>query len=402
MMETSTSKSKHMTLEDRLEIQSCLEHGMTFKATATRIGKDQTTVSKEVKKHITVVPASVQRMKPNGTPIDEVCPKLIKAPFVCNPCKKRRTSCIYAKHLYYGKRAHDEYETLLRESREGIPLNKDEFYEIDRVISDGIKKGQRLYHIMQTHKLGVSKSSVYRHLKRGYLSVAAIDFPRVVKFKPRRSRQGAYVPKSVKVGRTYEDFASFKAENGLTSWIEMDTVIGRIGGKVIMTLHFTMCDFMAGFILENKSAAAVRSVFDRLRLSFSDNGLRFGDVFPVLLTDNGGEFADVASIENDLRADKETALFFCDPCQASQKPNIEKNHTLFRDIVPKGESFDGFTQGDVNLIFSHVNGVKRKVLYGKSPYELFAFTFGEVIATLLGITHIPAEQVIQSPRLLNR
>ena len=43
-------KNKHLTLEDRNTIQQCLDHGMTFKAIAAQIGKDQTTVSKAVKK----------------------------------------------------------------------------------------------------------------------------------------------------------------------------------------------------------------------------------------------------------------------------------------------------------------------------------------------------------------
>ena len=34
-------KNKHLTLEDRNTIQQCLEHGMTFKAIAAQIGKDQ-------------------------------------------------------------------------------------------------------------------------------------------------------------------------------------------------------------------------------------------------------------------------------------------------------------------------------------------------------------------------
>lgn len=42
-------KNKHMTLDERIEIQECLNKGMTFKAIAQRIGKDPTTVSKEVK-----------------------------------------------------------------------------------------------------------------------------------------------------------------------------------------------------------------------------------------------------------------------------------------------------------------------------------------------------------------
>ena len=54
-----------------------------------------------------------------------------------------------------------------------------------------------------------------------------------------------------------------------------------------------------------------------------------------------------------LKGEKEACLFFCDPMQSCQKAQIEKNHTLFRDIVPKGSSFDHFTQDTVNLIFSH-------------------------------------------------
>ena len=47
--ETTTKKHMHLTLDEREEIQGCLNHGMTFKAIGQRIGKDQTTVSKEVK-----------------------------------------------------------------------------------------------------------------------------------------------------------------------------------------------------------------------------------------------------------------------------------------------------------------------------------------------------------------
>jgi len=86
--------------------------------------------------------------------------------------------------------------------------------------------------------------------------------------------------------------------------------------------------------------------------------------------------------------------------QSSQKPRVEKNHTLFRDIVPKGESFDAFTQDTVNLIFSHINSVKRKSLNGKTPYEVFSFMFGENTASLMGISKIHSAEVMQSPKLL--
>lgn len=404
MPDLSTKKNKHMSLDDRIEIQSCLDHAMTFKAIARRLCKDQTTISKEVKKHITVNPSeSISRFGANGDPVViQPCPLLLKAPFVCNACKKRRVRCNFQKQLYIAKNAHREYETLLTESREGIPLNKETFYEVDFILSQGIKKGQHLYHVIQTNNLGISQATVYRHLHRGYLSVSKMDFPRVVKFKKRQQYNENYIPKAAKVGRNYDDFLSYVDENNLSSWVEMDTVIGRIGGKAILTFDFTLGNFMFGLLLEGRTSAEVTQKVRSLKERLSSNGVRFGDVFPLLLTDNGGEFSNVSAFIANADGEIESSLYFCDPFRSCQKPKVEKNHTLFRDIVPKGESFDSFTQETVDLIFSHVNNVKRKSLNGKSPYEMFVFTYGEKIASLLGISYVSADEVLQSPKLLKK
>jgi IS30 family transposase len=180
----------------------------------------------------------------------------------------------------------------------------------------------------------------------------------------------------------------------------MDTVIGSEGGKVIMTFDFTRDNFMFGLLLDDKTAAEAASRVRALKAGLVVGGVRFGDVIPLLLTDNGGEFSNVSAFIDDLDGAAETSLFFCDPYRSSQKPKVEKNHTIFRDIVPKGKSFNNFTQDTVNLIFSHVNGVKRKSLNGKSPYEAFTFLYGNKIPALLGISEIPADQVVQAPILL--
>jgi IS30 family transposase len=396
-------KNKHMTFDDRLEIQECLNRGMTFKAIAQRVGKDQTTISKEVKKHLAVQEDNVRRTDAGGRPVTpEACPLLLRAPFVCNPGKKRHTHCRHRKQYYHAKPAQKDYEALLKEAREGIPLSKESFWEIDRVVSKCVKDGQHVYHILQTHDLGVSKSTIYRHLKRGYLSASPLDFPRVVKFKARRQKRGEYVPKAAKAGRTHDDFLAYIMEGGISSWVEMDTVIGRIGGKAIVTFDFTFCNFMFGKLVDDKSAAEVAEKIERLKASLVSEETRFGDVFPLVLTDNGGEFSNVAAIENDADGNRETLLFFCDPYQSSQKPKVEKTHTMFRDIVPKGSSFDDFTQDTVDLVFSHVNSVKRKSLNGKTAYEVFSFTFGEKVGKILGIEPIPPDRVVQSPLLLKK
>ena len=383
------TKHKHLTLSDRNDIQLGLERCETFKAIGQLILKDPTTVSKEVKRN-----KQIRDSTSNNLP----CPLLDKAPFVCNGCPKRRQNCGYQKVFYLAKQAQKQYEQTLVEAREGTPLNSQTFWDIDKVISDGVKKGQHIYHILKTHNLDVSSSTVYRHIRKGYLSIAPIDLARAVKFKDRRKNNLPSIPKEAKKGRSYEDFQNYLSLNQLDYWLEMDTVMGRMGGKVLLTFNLSFCNFIFARLLDNKTALEVTKHLYDIKNTLYQADKDFFQLFPVILTDNGGEFARVDDIEMDVRG--ESKLFFCDPNRSDQKGRIEKNHTLIRDILPKGTYFDNLTQEDINLVCSHVNSVKRAALNGKSAYELFTFTYGEEISKLLGISKIPAEDVCQSSKLL--
>ena len=383
------TKHKHLTLSDRNDIQLGLERGETFKAIGQLILKNPTTVSKEVKRNRQVRESTCDNLP---------CTLLDKAPFVCNGCPKRRQNCGFKKIFYLAKQAQKQYEQTLVEAREGTPLNSQTFWDIDKVISDGVKKGQHIYHILKTHNLDVSSSTVYRHIRKGYLSIASIDLARAVKFKERRKSKLPSIPKEAKKGRSYEDFQNYLVLNQLDSWLEMDTVMGRMGGKVLLTFNLSFCNFIFARLLDNKTALEVTKHLYDIKNTLHQADKDFFQLFPVILTDNGGEFARVDDIEMDVRG--ESKLFFCDPNRSDKKGRIEKNHTLIRDILPKGTSFDNLTQEDINLVCSHVNSVKRAALNGKSAYELFAFTYGEEIPKLLGISKIPAEDVCQSSTLL--
>ncbi|MCP9061190.1 MULTISPECIES: IS30 family transposase [Streptococcus] len=383
------TKHKHLTLSDRNDIQLGLERSETFKAIGQSILKDPTTVSKEVKRNRQIRESTCHNLP---------CPLLDKAPFVCNGCPKRRQNCGYKKIFYLAKQAQKQYEQTLIEAREGTPLNSKTFWDMDKVISDGVKKGQHIYHILKTHNLDVSSSTVYRHIRKGYLSIAPIDLARAVKFKERRKSKLPSIPKEAKKGRSYEDFQNYLALKQLNSWLEMDTVMGRMGGKVLLTFNLSFCNFIFARLLDNKTTLEVTKHLYDIKNTLHQADKDFFQLFPVILTDNGGEFARVDDIEMDVRG--ESKLFFCDPNRSDQKGRIEKNHTLIRDILPKETSFDNLTQEDINLVCSHVNSVKRAALNGKSAYELFAFTYGEEIPKLLGISKIPAEDVCQSSKLL--
>ncbi|HEL0026912.1 TPA: IS30-like element ISSeq6 family transposase [Streptococcus equi subsp. zooepidemicus] len=386
-------KHKQLTLSDRTDIQMGIEQRKPFSAIAAKLGKDPSTISKEVRRNLFIKETTVQSNC-------NTCPLLKKAPYVCNNCPRKRSDCGFKKQFYYAKKAQLNYETQLSEARTGVALNKEEFYTMDNIVSSAIKKGQHLNHIISSNNLTPSRASSYRYLEKGYLSARPIDFPRVVKFRKRRTSQLPPIPKKDKVGRTYEYFQKHQAKEDLTSWIEMDTVIGRIGGKVLLTFNVSLCNFIFARLLDNKTATEVAKHLYAIKNDFFKADRDFHEFSPVILTDNGGEFARVDNIEMDIRG--ELKLFFCDPNRSDQKARIEKNHTFLRDILPKGTSFDNLTQDDINLVCSHVNGVRRHALNGKSAYELFTFTYGKDIAILLGITKIDPEDVLQSPRLLDK
>ncbi len=124
------TKHKHLTLSDRNDIQLGIERCETFKAVGQSILKDPTTVSNEIKR--------ARESTSNNLP----CPLLDKALFVCNGCPKRRQNCGYQKISYLAKQAQKQYEQTLIEAREGTPLNSQTLWDMDKVISDGIKKEQ--------------------------------------------------------------------------------------------------------------------------------------------------------------------------------------------------------------------------------------------------------------------
>ena len=195
-----------------------------------------------------------------------------------------------------------------------------------------------------------------------------------------------------KVGHLYSDFLDHLQSSDYHYWFEMDTVIDRIGGKVLLTFNVSSCNFLFARLLDNKTAAQVVEHLNRIKLNLLKNKLTFSSLFPIILTDNGGKFTDISSIESDN--ENHCHLFFCEPNRPDQKARIEKNHTLIRDYFPKGTSFDEYTQEDINLAVSHLNGVKRQSLNNKSAYECFTFMFGKSIAKTLAVNYIEPNNVI--------
>ena len=66
---------------------------------------------------------------------EDLCPSLLKPPYVCNGCDgSQKGKCRKIKFYYYAKKANYDYLDILSSSRLGINLSLDIVYEINKTI----------------------------------------------------------------------------------------------------------------------------------------------------------------------------------------------------------------------------------------------------------------------------
>ena len=128
---------------------------------------------------------------------------------------------------------------------------------------------------------------------------------------------------------------------------------------------------------------------------------RFHELFPIILTDNGVEFSKPNEIEFNGYHVYKTKLFYCDPGHSEQKGKIENNHEYIRRFIPKGISFNDYTQDDINLMINHINSVKRDSLCGCNPYELMIQFLPKEIIDLFDIQEINQNEIILKKKLFD-
>jgi IS30 family transposase len=264
-------------------------------------------------------------------------------------------------------------------------------------------KGQSLHHICINHtdEIMLDERTLYNYVDKSIFTARNIDMPRVVRMGRRKKHVDRFkVDKKCRIGRTYQDFLKFIQEHPDLPVVEMDTVVGRVGGKVLLTLHFTVPQLMIAFIRDANTSQSVIDVLNQLYLVLGQD--TFCYLFPVLLCDNGSEFSNPSAIEFDSYGHRRTRVFYCDPQAPFQKGAAENNHALIRRIVPKGASFDELTQQVVSLMMNHINSYSRLNLGNKTPYWTFAMLYGEESLRRMNVELIPADKVTLHPSLLKR
>ena len=385
---------RHFTENERRMLEDGLKSHRSMEEIASALCKHRTSVCRELKRNRTRVGVGVEERE---------CPRLLAPPYVCNSCDQYN-NCHMQRWVYLSHPAHEHSLDVLVSSRDGFNLTSEELEVINEIVRKGTENGQSPHHILYSHRneIPISEKTLYRlvnagmiSVKRHHLRMAAYRKPRASKLKKRKGR----LDRKYLDGRRLDDYRIYMDSRRGGDVVEIDSVVGPRGShKVLLTINVNCCGLMLAFIREANTAQSVVDIFNMLEARL---GLAcFQKLFPVILTDNGSEFAWPSKIERNELGQERTRVFYCHPYSASEKPHVENNHENLRKIIEKHVSFDGLTQKDVDLVVCHVNSMVRKAYGNKTAIDRFIELFGENTAKRLNLTKIPADDVCLKPQLV--
>ena len=379
------TKYNQLNKDERDTIQYMLDKGHNFTSISNAIKKDRTTISKEIRRNRYIKGYDDYfNQKYIKHAVDEC--NLLKTKHVCNHCNNKGY-CHKRKLYYNSKFAQIRYESILKQSRQGVNISRETIDEIEHSIVPLIKdKKQSINQIYLTHRdiLYFSIPTLYRYIDLGVLSLCNLDLPKKVKYKPRKDNKDKENKRKLAllIGRKYEDYINYYLENTDSNVCEMDTVEGdQNSSKVLLTIILIKTNFMIIRLMDKKNVASVNKEFDIFK---SKLGIElYSKVFNIILTDNGSEFFDPLHIELDYNTgEKISNVFYCQPYSSWQKGCIEKNHEYIRKVFPKGTSFDDMSLDLIHKLENTINNIPRKKFDGKSPYELTKELYPELLKKL--------------------
>ena len=349
----------HLSAEERDEIIAQLSGGKSFRTTAKRIGRSVSTAEREVKRALVLT---------NGWEKSS-CPLRGKKYTVCNQCPVHAV-CRRPKVYYSRDKGQDQaYEKKHALRRTGTP--KSLVDAIDEEVAEGNDKGQSIEYIQHFYPNSskVSAVTIRRWIIQGRLSTSAIRLRRRKAYRRNSARPGVPV-------------------------IELDSVEGTTcDERSILTIMFVSEHFQYGRVYSKSDGPSEVAGYLRILLG------ELSDVAPgkefVFLADNGIEFDGIVPLEKEFPF---LHVFYASPYRSTDKAHCERNHEKFRYVVPKGISLDGFSQEDIDEMFSNVDSYATKATGWKRPCELLAGSYSPELLSFTGVRPMSVTDVNLRPK----
>jgi len=428
------NKGKQFNIEKRAMLSRMVAKGSKAKEIGDALGMDPTSVSRELKRNRAKTKEAESDgmlcrscLHKRGCTIKKVCGSLScsqrcngckavakcrkyaefacnrpnRFPFVCNGCPKEGY-CPLEHYAYLPDAAEEVARGRLITSREGANLTYEEYEVQDAILRDRvIDKGQSIHHVLATNgkELGCSEKTLYRRIEKGVYTVKAHHLPRQVSLKKRKYKKKyeyEHDPKTDRTGHLYSDWLIYRYKNGITYYFQMDFLgAPHKSDKEILVLTMIGISFSLLYIIENATQEKIIALFDMIEEEIGIGNFR--KLFPAILTDRDTLFDDFNSLEFDKNGESRTRIFFCNPGESNQKPNVENYNAQLRPMFPKRAVLNEYSQQELYLAASNLNSRCLSSIDDRTPMDLFIEIFGKELSDLLHQRKIPPKEVRIKP-----
>lgn len=342
-----TAHYRHLTIADRIEIQRLVDLDVPQAEIARRVGVHRSTISRELRR------GSWQPERDHAN----------LRPYLRNKLNTRDPH----ERLYLAGQAQLQADDRKACSHQPYRMNYDRL--VDWVITQ-LRKGWTVEEISgrapiefpDDARMRVSIETLYawiydpgqqhrelrQYLPRGH--------------KKRRRRKGRNVHRERFKWRTsiHDRPAVIEDREQFGHW-ESDSVLGVHGtGALHTTVERTSRYFRAVKI----PAVTARATVDAQIALFT--GMPAHAVRSIT-ADNGSEFA----LHYELADTLAIPTYFADPYSAYQRGSNEHFNGRLRRYLPKGTSFEGLTQQELDEYVNEINNRPRKILGWATPAEVF-------------------------------
>lgn len=326
---------KHLTENDRIRMEALFEAGISAAQIAHIIGCSKRTVYRE---------------KARG-----LCEQL-----------EARTLKTYT--VYSAQKSQNRADSM-RDLRKGRPCKL--CPELASYLEDYI--GRRHYSpaaaaqeiVLQGLPLpGISTSTVYRYIYRGYLRLCGLDLP-VGRYNVKQKHEEQRPAKAHRNDRSIDERPPEVETREDVGFWEMDTVIGTSAGpsRCLLVLTERKTRFEIVRVLESKTAREVLRVLRKLRQEFGED---FRKLFKAIFCDNGCEFAAAKEME------QFAPIYYCHPYSSWERGSNENQNKLIRRFCKKGKSMARVTVDHAEYITLWMNNYPRRLLGWRRPADLMA------------------------------
>ena len=316
----------HFTLNERKFLQQLLSEGYSFRKIADFLGRNVSSVSREVKRN---------RSK--------------------YPPKKKSDN----KYRYHAWRAQTLTTVRRRNSKNyRLKPNTVEWVYIVSKLQLYWSPEQICFRwrLENPGALPFGVSTIYRYLK-------AKQFEGITKKTHLRRRGKFMLPRS-------SNYNSIQPERIIPNWPDVikyrsrigdwegDTVYGGVGKGLLVTQVDRKSRYLRASLLQSRESKLTKETIVSM--------LQGLPVHSISL-DNGSEFSEFRALEAELN----TQVYFAEPHKPWQRGTNENTNDILRFFFPKGFDFHSIEQDDVDFVVNLINNRPRKCLGWKTPAEIF-------------------------------